>query len=57
MIAVDKKGRGERKDGILEEDEESMDWIKDNGDIANLLVVMISNLEPHNNITYSHKFT
>lgn len=57
MIAVDKKGRGERKDGILEEDEESMDWIKDNGDIANLLVVMISNLEPHNNITYSHKLT
>lgn len=28
-----------------------MEWIKDNGDIANLLVVMISNLEPHNNIT------
>lgn len=28
-----------------------MEWIKDNGGIANLLVVMISNLESHNNIT------
>lgn len=38
------------EDGILE-DEESMDWIKDNGDTANLLVVMKGNLKPRNNIT------